>query len=95
MTDASPRRPFNLTMIDEAVLLGNVLDELEVYSIEASTPRSWGEDSAVDHCYIKIRTAAGTVDAKRKTFAAAFLSVIAALETLQSMDGRSEEREKS
>jgi hypothetical protein len=87
--DALPKRPFNLSMVDDAMMLGNVLDELEVHTIEVSTARSWGEGATIDHCYVRIRTSVGTVDAKRKTFAAAFLAVVAALETLQSLDGES------
>jgi hypothetical protein len=82
-----PRRPFNVSMVEDAMLLEKLLDALEV-----SMPRSWGEGSSIDHCYIKLHTATGSVQLKRKSFAAALLAVVAGIETLQSLDGNSEER---
>ncbi len=81
------KRPFSISACDDAMMFGSLFDELEVHSIEVSTPRSWGERSTIDHCYVKIRTSAGSAEAKRKTFAGAFLAVISALEALQSLDG--------
>jgi hypothetical protein len=87
-----PQRPFNVTMVENFLVLEGLLDELEVHTVEVSTPRSWGEGSRIDHCFVKMHTSVGTVQAKRKTFAAAILAVVAAVEALQSLDGNSEER---
>jgi hypothetical protein len=87
-----PRRPFNVSMVEDAMLLEKLLDALEVSTLEVSMPRSWGEGSSIDHCYIKLHTATGSVQLKRKSFAAALLAVVAGIETLQSLDGNSEER---
>lgn len=84
--NALPRRPFNLSMIEDVTLLGNVLDELQVYRLEVSMPRSCDNDSKIDYCYIRIHTSLGAVEASRKTFVEAFMTVVAAVETLRGSD---------
>jgi hypothetical protein len=86
-----PKRPFNVTMVEDALVFEGLLDDLEVHTIEVSMPRAWASGN-IDHCFVKMHTSVGTVQAKRKTFAAAILAVVAAVEALQSLDGRSEER---
>lgn len=86
-----PSRPFSVNVRNEVTLFGNMFSELKIHTIKVTTPASWGDPTPVDHFYVKIRASCGTVEAKRKSFAEAFLAVIAALEALQALGGDKEE----
>jgi hypothetical protein len=84
---ALPVRPFSAHLDEHVTLLGNVFEELGLHSLDVSTPLTWGSaGAAVEHCYVRMQTKHGTVEAKRPTFAKAFLACVAALEVLLPAD---------